>query len=733
MHGERPKAGLVRFWFVLCFGLPQQVLADSPGSAITEGHAQPDEIVVVAHKYPRALRDVAANVTVLLHDDSRMELAGNVADALRYVPGIDYESSGVRFGAESINIRGISGNRVAIRVDGVPLSDQFDTGSFSNATRDFVDAGFVRQIEVLHGPASALYGSAAIGGVVAMRTVAPIDVGLQQGKGGHLSSSFDDADGGLHVTALQSLGTPRLSVVAGMAVQRGQQADAAAVGSNLDHRELAGRSGLIKIVFEDTFGNTWRAAAYRQITEVDSTLQSMLGSGRFRTTTALEGDDHYRGGTVSLEYDAEEFWGVDHASIRVYSQASDIDQWTYDERALASRPVAIDRYFSFEQTSRGFEAGFRELITSGRIEHELGFGLDYRRRLTREYRDGMEAGLDDGETSSTLLGEVFPLRDFPISKTQDWGAYLEETMRAGRWSLIAALRADRYDMRPRVDAMYAEDYPFADPVSLSVSEVSPKFGLIARISGATEAYLQYAHGFRAPPYEDANISLDIPLFNIRAVPNPELRAERSDGIELGIRWRGPNGQARLSLFRTEYEDFIESRVRIGTDPASGRILFQSQNIDRAVIEGVEAGASYGLRTRTTGLSLEASVFIARGTDRQSGAPLNSVGPPQAVVGMDWASANERWRARLLGTLTAAWDDRDETTGELFEPPGHAVYDAYLAYQPGPRVTLRAGLRNLTDQTTWSWTHVRGLAPGDPTVPYLSRPGRSFTVGIEMNW
>ena len=126
-----------------------------------------EQIVVVAHKTERSIRDVAANVTILARQDLGLELATSIADALRYTPGIDYEGAGTRFGTEGINIRGIGGNRVAMLIDGVPLSDQFDVGSFSNATRDFVNAGFIQRAEVLHGPASALYGSAAIGGVIA--------------------------------------------------------------------------------------------------------------------------------------------------------------------------------------------------------------------------------------------------------------------------------------------------------------------------------------------------------------------------------------------------------------------------------------------------------------------------------------------------------------------------------------------------------------------------------------
>ena len=133
-----------------------------------------DQIVVVAHKDGRSIRDIAANVTVLSRARLNDELATSINDVFRYIPGIDYEAAGNRFGTEGINIRGIGGNRVAIIVDGVPLSDHFDVGSFSNATRDFIDAGLIENIEVLHGPASALYGSSAIGGVVAVKTPDPV-------------------------------------------------------------------------------------------------------------------------------------------------------------------------------------------------------------------------------------------------------------------------------------------------------------------------------------------------------------------------------------------------------------------------------------------------------------------------------------------------------------------------------------------------------------------------------
>jgi len=693
-----------------------------------------EEVVVVANKHERSRREITANVSVFDDEDFRFELASSIADIFRYAPGIDYESDRSRFGAESINIRGIAGNRVAILLDGVPVSDQFDVGSFSNATRDLVNAGFVQNIEVLHGPASALYGSSAIGGVVAMKTIDPRHLARQRGHGGRFVSNWRDDDSSLTATAMHAVASDSLALLAGLSGADGHESEASAADTNLDRRDFRNRSALIKLAAIDDLGNNWRATLYRKEGDVHSDATSMLGSGRFRSTTALVGDDEYETDIVSLEYEfTAENRFADDGVFRAWYQASDFVQRTYDERALAARPVTIERLFSFRQNAVGLEANLQKTVLIGQVSHRLSYGLEARHRETEEYRDGLETALEDGAQTNVLLGEVFPLRDFPISETDEWGAFLEDTISLGRWSLTAALRADHYEMRPTVDAMYAADYPFAEPVSISEFELSPKAGLVYELGPSSEVYLQYSHGFRAPPYEDANISLDLPLFNVRAVPNPNLRSERSDGFDAGVRWRGTSGSAYLSVFRTEYTDFIESKVRLGPDPDSGRILFQSQNIASATIEGIEAGADVDMTFVAEGLTLQGGLFIARSENLDTGQPLNSVGPPQGVASVNWQSPGNRLRASLRGTFTDDWSARDDTGGELFEAPGHAVLDLYLAVRLGTGLTLRAGAMNLTDKTYWAWTDVRGLAPDDPVIPYLSHPGRRFSVGIDMTW
>jgi hemoglobin/transferrin/lactoferrin receptor protein len=693
-----------------------------------------DQIVVVAHKDERSIRDVAANVTVLSRSELTANLVTSIGDAFRYVPGVDYEGAGTRFGTEGINIRGIGGNRVAILIDGVPLADQFDTGSFSNATRDFIDAGLIQGIEVLHGPASALYGSSAIGGVVAVSTPDPSDIARRGEFGGEFLGTWRGTDDSAHGQVMAALGDNSLGFLAGYSWRNGAQTDSAAAPDHVDTRYYTRETMLLKFVSDNRFGHTFRASAVRQNGHTLSDLNSVLGDGRYRSTTALEGDDHQRMDLINLAYEfgSPESW-IDSGVVRGFWQQTEIAQTTLDERAAARTPVSIDRLFSYDQDIRGIEINLWKNFSGSRVSHRVGAGAEYRDRRTEEFRDGLSTDLVTGSQTNVLLGEVFPLRDFPISDTIETAAFIEDTISIGeKWKIIAALRADRYELNPAVDAMYLADYPDYDTTHLDESDLSPKLGVIYGITPGLDAYVQYSHGFRAPPYSDANVSLDLPMFRVRAVPNPDLESESSDGIDVGLRWYGLRSTARVSAFRTSYRNFIETKVNIGVDPVSGYVQFQSQNIEDTTIEGIEAGwsARFGDLEQ---FMLDGSAFYARGDNEGTGRPVNSVGPAQAVVGFSWFSHDETRELRLKSTLARAYDRVDESAGELFKPAGYAVFDLYFTQKLGGSLIVRAGLQNLADRTYWNWTDVRGLAPDDPLIPYLAQAGRTASVSLNLVW
>ncbi len=711
------------------------LLSASPTRAADDSidDAPIDQIVVVAHKDERSVRDIAANVTVLSRADLHNELSTSLAEMFRYIPGIDYEAAGTRFGTEGVNIRGIGGNRVAILIDGVPLPDQFDSGSFSNATRDFIDAGLVRNIEVLHGPASALYGSAAIGGVVAVRTPDPSDLVRDSGFGGELLGTWRGADNSTHGQTLLALAGDSLGVIAGFSWRDGHELESAAIRSGVDTRDFQRQTALVKLVADDRNGNVWRIGFIHQQSDTKSDLNSVLGSGRYRSTTALEGDDRSDMNLVNIEYAFGEPGGwFDSAVLRGFYEEASVEQKTLDERAAASTPVSIDRLFFYDQEIQGMEFNAWKDLGGDTITHRLGFGVEFRDRVTEEYRDGVSTDLTSGTQTNVLLGEVFPLRDFPISRTRELAAFFEDTMTLGDWTLIAAIRADRFDLSPDVDALYLEDYPDYNPVSLSESDLSPKLGVIFKVNPEFDVYAQYSHGFRAPPFSDANISLDIPLFGYKAIPNPDLKSESSDGFDIGVRWQGLRSSVRLSAFHTRYDNFIESKVNLGIDPASGFTMFQSQNIRETKIEGLEAGWSVRFG-REESFELDGSAYYARGKNNVTGEALNSVGPAQAVVGLGWYSDDKARQLRLKATLTDAHDRQDESAGEVFKPAGHAVFDLLLTQKLGERVHLRAGVYNLADRTYWNWSDVRGFSPNDPILATLAQAGRSASMSLSVAW
>src|SRR5690606_21215495 len=136
---------------------------------------------------------------------------------------------------------------------------------------------------------------------------------------------------------------------------------------------------------------------------------------------------------------------VEAGYVRAWYARSDIDQRTLEGRENAVRPVSIQRRFDYEQRARGLEVHLQKTIDGDAVTQRLGAGFEVRKTRTDEMRDGREPGIADGRVSTTILGESFPLRDFPVSDTVKWGAWLEDTMAFGRWHVAAALRADRFE------------------------------------------------------------------------------------------------------------------------------------------------------------------------------------------------------------------------------------------------------------------------------------------------
>lgn len=142
--------------------LPLAALAQTAASA----PSTLNEIVVTANRTPQPLSELVADVSVI--DREQIERAGavGVADLLARQPGIEITRNGGPASTTSVYLRGAEQRFTAVYIDGVRIDSQ----STGGAVWESIPLSQIDRIEVLRGPAAAVYGSDAIGGVVQLFT-----------------------------------------------------------------------------------------------------------------------------------------------------------------------------------------------------------------------------------------------------------------------------------------------------------------------------------------------------------------------------------------------------------------------------------------------------------------------------------------------------------------------------------------------------------------------------------
>ncbi|WP_413783844.1 TonB-dependent receptor plug domain-containing protein, partial [Pseudomonas aeruginosa] len=153
----------------------------SPSLALA-GKAVPlTPTTITATRTEQAVDSVPSTVSVQTREQLDRQNVNNIKELVRYEPGVSVGGAGQRAGITGYNIRGIDGNRILTQIDGVELPNDFFSGPYAQTHRNYVDPDIVKRVEILRGPASALYGSNAIGGAVSYFTLDPSDI-IKDGK-----------------------------------------------------------------------------------------------------------------------------------------------------------------------------------------------------------------------------------------------------------------------------------------------------------------------------------------------------------------------------------------------------------------------------------------------------------------------------------------------------------------------------------------------------------------------
>ncbi|WP_076069356.1 TonB-dependent receptor plug domain-containing protein [Sphingomonas montana] len=133
--------------------------------------AAPSDIVITASLEPIAARDTAASITVI--DQATIDAQGLplVTDLLRLTPGLSVATSGGRGAQAQVRVRGAEANHTLLFIDGIAFNDP---AAGNEARFETLITHGLGRVEIIRGPQSALFGSEALGGVVALETPDPL-------------------------------------------------------------------------------------------------------------------------------------------------------------------------------------------------------------------------------------------------------------------------------------------------------------------------------------------------------------------------------------------------------------------------------------------------------------------------------------------------------------------------------------------------------------------------------
>lgn len=697
--------------------------------------ARKDAIVVSATRTPIKIEDAPISVSVKSDEQIADELATDIKDLVRFEPGVSVQRQPARFNAalsstgrsgnDGFNIRGIGGNRVLIQIDGVRIPDGFSFGAQNVGRGDYVDLGLIKSVEILRGPASALYGSDGLAGAVSFITADPSDF-LKGGKsvGGLVRAAYSSSDNEFTETVILAGQSGDWSAMAAYTRRDYQgQDNKGTVGGLGSARTLPnpqdGRSNaaLARIVYDPANGHKLRLTGEY----LDTRLFTEGLTGRSATVELLEAVDTGKRKRASFDWSWEGDGAIDLARAALYWQDGEDVQFTDEDRTPAADR---ERLNTFENRVIGFATDARSDFATGAVNHRIVFGGDISKTRQRGLRDGV----------TPPFGEVFPARAFPTTDFTRGGLFVgdEISIADGRLMLYPAIRFDWYKLSPRNDALL----PAFTGSGQSDSRLSPKFGAVWKLVDDVRLFANYATGFKAPEPGQVNQFFENLAFGYTSRPNPDLGPETSESFETGIRFGNKAVSLDITGFTTRYKDFISQEVVGGGFTPSNPAIYQFINLDRARVKGAEArleGRAPSGITGTLALSY-ASGDVIDPTGAKS--PLSTIDPLKLVIGLGYREREGRFGGQLILTHSAQ-KELGRTTGlctsTCFRPDDFTILDATAFFNVTEGLTLRAGIFNLLDAKYAWWGDVRGLSASSIVTDAYTQPGRNASVSLSYRF
>jgi outer membrane receptor protein involved in Fe transport len=579
---------------------------------------RPFEVIqITGTRFESKLADVSVPVQVIDAHVLSERSPEVLTDALREVPNVHVQATTV--GQGSPYIRGLTGSGVLNLVDGMRLNHAIYRSS-PNPYLALVDPHIARRIEIVRGPASVLYGSDAMGGVIQVLTRKPeFDSTDWEARGG-VDARFGSADLSRSVHADLAAGRDGFGIGAGF--------------SYLATEDLRGGGGTGRQRPSDYSmigGNAsalWEPATGHRTT-LDFQMQHQPETPRY--DELVPGFGQSEPGFDVWDYEPlERIFG--HLQHRVEDVAPGfIDSLSFD---AAFQQIRDDR----RTRAHGSTIENRERNRS-RLLGFAGHGVS-RPRPWLSLSWGVESYFDtvssEREETDLAVGSSSDVASrYPDdSEMNSYGAYANAQIQLGeRFEINAGIRYSHVDTK-----IAATDTTSATDIHLD--DVTGALGALWNLGSGVRLVTNLSRGFRAPNVFDLGTLGPRPgnRFNI---PSQDLDAEVIYTIDLGLKVLRPRFRGEIFGFGSIYRDKIDS-VFTGNTTPDGRDVVQSANVNRVWLTGAEARAEVDIRDD---LQLRGHVFWTWGEkDGANGnqQPADRTPPVQGLVGLRWAPCESLW-------------------------------------------------------------------------------------------
>ena len=682
------------------------------------------KITVTGTRAPKPVDAFPGSIEVIDQEELSIKSGSSIKELTDDIPGVTVRNtkrSGVRgpSGTGNVNIRGLDFQRILFLVDGIRLPEPYKFSSYYNLDLgSYVDFNTLSSVEIIKGPASALYGADALGGLISYRTIKPSDLlDKNDNFAIEIPVNYDSSNDGFtsSIKAATKL-SDKDSVAIVYTKEDSSEMKVKADSKFLDDESNSGNNYLINLTrnFDDY---TQGSIVYENLSREakanvsDANLEAMSSS---RTTyTSLVSNDTNNRDRVSFEY---KYDNPDNDKLfklfrtKIYSQYAKAND-NFD-RVTLSRGSATTRNHDYylKNDSFGGDLEFQSELNG----NKLTYGLDFSEVNTSRLR-----------TTKTVGGSTSEAKDTPDTKITRFGAYLQDEVSIGKFDFIAGLRFDNYDLDAKGDSLVSESVA----KDLSADELTPKIAATYNFTDKFTGYTSYSKGFRAPAYYEVNANFSNPRFGYTTISNPNLKPETSDSYEVGIRGRYPKFDFNLAGFYNKYDNFINQLAYIGVIDSLS--TYQTQNVDEAEISGYELALNLYRNEDRKGFSLFSNIAYANGDNLTDNIPLDTVNPFEAKYGIKYRSNNNKWESKLTNTFVGKARVASGTT--TFVPDSYTVSDLLVSYKPKETLELSAGIYNLFDQAYYNYQDVKGKATDLSNLTRFSQPERHLKVGATIRF